>query len=203
MKKISVFLMCLSIIVGSITACSKEEFINVLSFTDNFNKYSVEQEIELTGYIIENNIWSMPFTDGTEAVLLRLVTDENGYIEHLRITLSKVDEEGKRSTVNEKRKNLFLSTVKKSVMAYTWFSEKEADDIIEKMNLDNLSSYKKEGELNTDIGSFRFVYYSVGLCSVFSVYNIHLHPTEKTEKPESKPAFGNTTNIRTETVPLR
>ncbi len=203
MKRISALIMCLSIIVGSISACSKEEFINVLRFTDNFNKYFSDKKIELTTYIVENNIWSLPFYDGTESVLLRLVTDDNGYVEHMRITVAKVDEKGGSSPVNEVRKNLFLSTLKKSVMAYTWFSEDEVEEVIEKMNLGDISSYGKEGELNLNIGNFRFVYYSVEPCSVFSVYNIHLHPTEKTEKPESKPAFGNTTNIRTETVPLR
>lgn len=203
MKRISALLLCLSIIVGSISACSREEFINVLRFTDNLNKYSADGKIELNSYIVENNIWSLPFFDGAESVLLRLVTDENGYIEHMRITVSKVNEKGESSPVNEARKKLFLSTLKKSVMAYTWFSEEETEKLIEKMSLNNLSSYGKEGELNLNIGNFRFVYYSVGLCSVFTVYNIHLHPTEKTEKPESKPAFGNTTNIRTETVPLR
>ncbi len=203
MKRISALIMCLSIIVGSISACSKEEFINVLRFTDNFNKCSVDENIELTSYITENNIWVLPFSFGDEEVLLSLVTDDKGYIEQVRITVPKVDEKGKGSPVNEVRKNLFLSTIKKSVMAYTWFSEAEAEEIIEKMSLNSISSYKKEGELNFNKGNFRFVYYSVSLCSVFSVYNIHLHPTEKTEKPESKPAFGNTTNIRTETVPLR
>ncbi len=203
MKKISALLLCLSIIVGTISACSKEEFINVLRFTDNLNKYSSAEKIELTSYIAENNIWSLPFYEGGESVLLRLVTDDNGYIEHMRITVAKVDEKGESSPVNEVRKNLFLSTVKKSVMAYTWFSEHEAEEVIEKMSLGDISAYGKEGELNLNIGNFRFVYYSMELCSVFAVYNIHLHPTEKTEKPESKPAFGNTTNIRTETVPLR
>lgn len=203
MKKISVLIMCLSIIVGSISACSKEEFINVLRFTDNFNKYSADEKIELTSYITENNIWSLPFSSVEEEVLLSLVTDDKGYIDQVRITVPKVDEEGKKSPVNETRKKLFLSILKNSLMAYTWFSDTQAEELIEKMSLNNISSYSKEGELNYNSGNFRFVYYSIGLCSVFTVYNIHLHPTEKTEKPESRPAFGNTTNIRTETVPLR
>lgn len=202
MKKASVFILCLSLITGIITGCTKNEFIEITRFTDNMNSQKTGQKIELSSYIIQNNIYSLPFNENGESVLLRLVTDENGYIEEIRLTLSKVDENGGSSPVNEKRKALFLSTLKRASLAYTYFDETENESIINSMKLDNTSTYAPSGELTLEKGNFYFVYFSTDLACQFTIYNIHLHPIEKTEKPESKPAFGNTTNIRTETVPL-
>lgn len=202
MKKTAILILCLSLITGIITGCSKDEFMEITRFTDNLNAQKTGDEIELSSYIIQNETYSLPFFDGKESVLLRLVQGEEGYIEEIRITAAKVDEQGNNSPVTDKGKNLFTSSIKRTVMAYTYFTEEETDKIISDMKLNALSSYNTTGELTLGKGNFYFVYYSADLASMFMIYNIHLHPIEKTEKPESKPAFGNTTNIRTQTVPL-
>ncbi|MBQ8503285.1 MAG: hypothetical protein IJ491_03295 [Clostridia bacterium] len=203
MKKLSVLILCLSLVTGVITGCSRDEFVSVLRFTDNLNSQKNSEKISLDSYFVQNEIYSAVFADGEEKILLRLITDEKGYIEEIRLTAQKVDENGQNDPVTEKRKNLFTSSIARTVSAYTYLSQEEAEEIIGNMRLNDLSSYKAAGELTLTKGNFCFVYYSTDLVSMFMIYNIHLHPIEKTEKPESKPAYGNTTNIRTETVPLK
>lgn len=203
MKKTAVLLILVSLMTGIISGCSKNEFMNILRFTDNLNLQKTGDEISLADYIIQDKIYSVPFCEGEERVLLRLVTLEGGDIEEVRMTVAKVDEKGKATPVTEQRKNLFTSSVKRVIMAYTYFSEAETQEVIDGMKLNEINSFSQTGELTFSKGNFHFIYYSTGLASQFMIFNIHLHPIEKTEKPVSRPAFGATTNIRTETVPLK
>lgn len=203
MKKTAVLLICISLMTGIVSGCSKNEFMDVSRFTDNLNAQKTGTEISLSAYIIQDGIYSLPFYDGEESVLLRLVTQDIGNIEEVRVTVGKVDENGNSAPVTEQRKSLFISSIKRAITAYTYFSREETDLIIESMKLNETNSYTQTGELTVSKGNFHFVYYSTSLASQFMIYNIHLHPIEKTEKPVSRPAYGNTTNIRTETVPLK
>ena len=71
-------------------------------------------------------------------------------------------------------------------------------DIVSQFRLSSAETLNGEGELTLTRGDWLIIYYSVEIGSVFMVYNIHLHPTEKTEKPESKPFFGHTAHTREE-----
>ncbi len=203
MKKTAVLLICISLMTGIISGCSKNEFMDISRFTDNLNSQKTGTEISLSSYIIQNGVYSLPIYDGEESTLIRLVTQDGGNIEEIRLTIGKIDEEGNVSDVTDKRRNLFVSSIKRAIKAYTYFSEEETDQIIEAMKLNETNSYTQTGELTLSKGNFHFVYYSTDLAIQFMIYNIHLHPIEKTEKPVSRPVYGNTTNIRTETVPLK
>ncbi len=203
MKRMSAVFVCVSIFLGALSGCSKDEFVNVLRFTDNLNGITEKDYIEMTGYTIQNGTYYLPLNENGETVLMALETEEQGYIDEIRLTVQKVNEKGEKDSVTELRKNLFVSSVVKAVMAYTYFSSEKAESIVKEMKLTEISSYMSAGEVTHSEGNFHFVYYSMDLCSMFMIYNIHLHPIEKTEKPISRPAFGHTTNIRTETVPLR
>lgn len=203
MKKTAVLLICISLMTGIISGCSKNEFMDISRFTDNLNSQKTGTEISLSSYIIQNGVYSLPIYDGEESTLIRLVTQDGGNIEEIRLTIGKIDEEGNVSDVTDKRRNLFVSSIKRAIKAYTYFSEEETDQIIEAMKLNETNSYTQTGELTLSKGNFHFVYYSTDLAIQFMIYNIHLLPIEKTEKPVSRPVYGNTTNIRTETVPLK
>ena len=53
MKKLTAIFLSLALITGTLTACSKDEFITVLRFTDNWNEQKGEKRIALEEYIIE------------------------------------------------------------------------------------------------------------------------------------------------------
>lgn len=203
MKKIAALFLCFSIMSAAMTGCSKDEFMDISRFTDNYNSLCGYDAINLQSYIIEGEIYSLPISDGGQAVLLSAVTDDTGYIEEIRITLSKTDEKGKSSEVSQKQGELFLNVIKNALESYTYSDSTEAQKLINEMKLNKLSTYSLTGELTAQKGYFYYVFYSTELVSMFRIFNIHLHPIETTEKPESRPAFGNTTNIRSETVPLK
>ncbi len=204
MKKTAVIIICISLVTAMLTGCSKDEFMQIVRFTDNMNSVmEPEERISLSSYLLQNSTYYLPIDENGESVILALEEGDSGYIEKIRITAAKTDEQGNACPFTEERKNLFISAVNRAIRAYAYYSEEETENIIKDMRLDSLSTYKSEGELTLEKGNYYFVYYSTDIASMFMIFNVHLHPVEKTQKPESKPFFGNTTNIRTETVPLR
>ena len=63
-------------------------------------------------------------------------------------------------------------------------------------------TYSRQGELYKIDEKFSFVYYSDSFVCDFIISDTYLVEEENTEKPVSKPLYGNTTNIRGETEPL-
>ena len=71
------------------------------------------------------------------------------------------------------------------------------------MQLYEKKSYEYKGELTKTKDNFHFMYHSASLGSEFIIYNTYLKCVPETEKPESRPMYGDTTKIRTETVPTK
>ncbi len=204
MKKTAVAIICISLVTAMLTGCSKDEFMGISRFTDNMNSISADGEgISLSSYLIYNGTYYLPFDEDRESVVMALKEGESGHIDEIRVTISKADENGNEKPVTEKGKALFLEAFIKAVRAYSYFTPEEAEEIIKDMKMNYLSAFESEGEVTLKKENYYFVYYSVDIASTLMIFNTHLHSIEKTEKPESKPFFGNTTNIRTETVPLR
>ena len=88
-------------------------------------------------------------------------------------------------------------------MAFTSFSEQETLKLMHEFLLHETNTIKKQGEMNKTQSCFHFVYYSNSLASMFTVTNTWLCEIPKTEKPESKPYFGATTNVDGESIKLQ
>lgn len=203
MKKQITLFAVFTVLTSVLTGCTGDEFMGISAFTESFNSFFLTQDISLSSYMIQKELYSVQLSDGEESVLLTAVTQDSGYIEEVRITASKIDSKGLESPVNEKRKALFISAVEAAVKAFTYCDDEQIQSVIREMRLNEAAVYSATGEKTTERGYFHLVYYSTELVSMLRIFNIHLHPTETTDKPESRPAFGNTTNIRTETVPLK
>lgn len=198
MKKKLALITALLLLILSFGACSKDSFMDVYGFTHYYNRITTDDEIAMEDYLIRNSTYSLVLGDEREEVHLALVSGEKGKIEEIRLLAAKVDEEGNKTGISEEKREFFCSRLRELLIAYTLLPESECDAVIKDMKLDNLTSFTSEGELTKTLGDWHTVYYSNGLASVFMIYNIHLRPVEKTEKPLSKPDFGNTAYTRKE-----
>ena len=203
MKKQLPLLLFSIIMLLTLSGCSEKEYMNILYFTDNLNSQNEKTEIQMSDYYVKDNIYSLPVMNENEAVILRAVTDGNGDIGEIRVTLSKVDEKGAKKQISQELTDLYKDTVKRVLKAYTYYDEETTGMIISSMKLDKEAPYTSTGEITSRMDNYFFIVFSTDIAVSFTVKNVHISPVEKTEKPESRPAFGNTTNIRTETVPLR
>ena len=203
MKKITAVFVILSMF-GSFTACSREQFINIISFTERFNKVSDELKLSYSDYVIDkDNVFNVYFPPENSCVLLRLTENEKGRIEKISITIGKYNSAGKPKQISDDEWNVFLSAISVSIEAYTCFDENEATKLLEQFLLYDKETIKKQGEMNKTQNEFHFVYYSNSLVSMFTVSNIWLCEIPETEKPESKPYFGATTNTYGESIKLK
>ena len=198
MKKSFSVLLALLLAV-SFSACSKDSFMDLSAFTEYYNRISTTGGIALEDYAVTEGEYSLVLED----ILLTLEKAESGEIEGVRLTTAKVNESGKKQRITEESAVRFSLIATDILEAYTTFSRQECEKIITDLGISSARTINSDGEITLTKGDWLIIYYSVEIGSVFMVYNIHLHPTEKTEKPVSKPAFGHTAYTRKETVPLQ
>lgn len=182
----------------SFSACSKDSFMDLSAFTAYYNRISTTGSISLEDYTVTEGEYSLIIGE----LLLTLERSESGEIEGIRLTGAKVNENGENCTLSDEQAYRFSAIATDILEAYTTLSRQECEDIINQLGLSDAKTLNGQGELTLTRGDWHTVYYSVEIGCVFMVYNIHLHPIGKTEKPVSKPFFGHTANTRTETVPL-
>ena len=204
MQKTIIKFSALLLIFSILTACSKNQFMDLSGFIYNFNRVS-DEEIEFEGvYSYSDNsgvVYEIFFEDDEPDVVMKLIS-ENSRIKQIRIAIAKIDENGNQFTPSVETISNFLKITEISIRAYCGVEKEKAESIIRSFGLYNKESFGKEGELTLNEGEFRFIYYSDSFVCDFMISNNFLHITEPTDKPQSKPAYGNTTNIRGETTPL-
>lgn len=180
------------------TGCSKDDFLDIYGFTVYYNNARGKGELSVEDFLYCNGAYSVILENEGTRLHLALEESEGGKIKEIRLLIPKTDENNNRLTVTESAKDFFCERLNALLVAYGSFTFEEAEDIIKEMSLDKLSSFSAEGELTLTKKDRYMVYYSNALASVFMVFNIHLQPIEKTEKPVSKPDFGNTAYTRAE-----
>lgn len=186
-----------------LTACSSERFMDLSVFTRLFSY----KELTVEDFYVEedekgNNIFYTFFDSENSTVLLKLLCNSQNKIDEVRIYLPKTDENGNEKTVTTEDIILFTDVVSASLSTFTYYSKEQTENILKEMCLYDKKSYSDEGELTKEKDNFYFIYLSSYLGSEIMIYNTYLKEVEQTEKPESRPLYGETTNMREETVPL-
>lgn len=174
--------------------------MDISAFTDYYNKAAGEKAVKLSDYLYRDGAYSLVLERDGEQILLTLETDSGGKINEMRLMIPKVDSQGNKKLISGLGKELFTDTLSRVIQAFTLYGEAESENIINEMKLNELSSFNSTGELTLTKDEWHFVYYGTQISSTFMIYNIHLHPIAKTQKPESKPAFGNTAHTREEKI---
>ena len=171
-----------------LTACSDGELKNFTSFIDSYNEVadyslSVEDFFFLDG----SETTLRAFIDDDECqVMLSLNRAENGKIESLKLTLPKADSTLPRNKARE----IFCRILTHIMMAYCSYDENTADEVINAFGLNEPETLYKQGELTLKRDNFYFIYYSNEVTSDVMIYNTYLHTVEATEKPVSRPYYG-------------
>ena len=204
MQKIIFRLSALLLIFAILTACSKNQFMDLSGFVHSFNRVS-EEEIEFEDVYTYTDkgdtVYEMFFDDDETEVVMKLLS-ENGRIKQVRVALAKADVNGNQKAPSAEEISEFLNAAEGAMRAYCGFEKDRAQSILSSFGLYSRESYSKEGELRVNEGEFSLIYYADSFVCDFMISNDYLHITEPSKKPESKPAYGNTTNVRGETTPL-
>lgn len=185
--KIIKIVLCFFIIL-SFASCGKSEFMNLYAFTENYNEVS-ESKINLTDFYFQNPqnfSYTAVLGSSDNEVLLTLKSEKSDIIEEIEVSVVK----SKTKSPDNIQIELFREILNNVLKAYCNYDDNKIKDIITSFKLDDYQTYIKQGELTLKKENFYFVYYSTELISQVKIYNTYLHKIEPTEKPVSKPYYG-------------
>ncbi len=204
MKSAFIRIMLLIMIFLFLIGCSREEFMDLYGFTERFTYTEISPEDFYTDKTEDGKtVYYTYFEKEKPSVMIKLICTVNNKIDQVRIYLTKYDENGKKKILTTEDISLFANLISSSLKAFTDWNEAEAGEIMNQMLLYEKKSYESEGELTKTKSNFHFIYHSADLGSEFIIYNTYLISVPQTEKPVSRPLYGDTTKIRTETVPTK
>lgn len=169
-----------------LSACSHGDSVNLLFFTDNFNKIRKNENQVVSEYTVNGNTFSTVLKSGKSEALLSLEEDENGRIKTARLTLSKINENAQPKNISETEADFFKNTAAEMLYAFTFFESKKCQAILSQLLPETSTGFHKTGELNTQSENFFLVYYSNKICCQLFVTNTYLEEIEPTKKPENK-----------------
>ncbi len=204
MKKTILKIIALIFVFTLFEGCAREEFMDVYGFTERFTYSDISPEDFYTDKNKDgNNTYYTFFEEKNPRVMLKLICTKENIIDEMRIYLPKYDENADMKAVSTEEISLFVKVVSSATVAFTGYDINTTEEIIKQMQLYEKKSYVNEGELTKTKENFHFIYHSASLGSEFIIYNTYMKDVPKTEKPESRPMYGDTTKIRTETVPTK
>lgn len=176
-------LLCLILII-TLTACSKSQFMDLSGFIENYNEVA-EDEIAFTDFIYapgENREYKLI----RDNILLTLKEAPDGKICECRVMMTKLTKNGEQSkNISTDSKN-FLYILKNTLQTFCFYDRYSAEALMGEFSLGEPSSLLKEGELTKKHDNFYFVYYSTPLVCQVMIYNTYLTEIEPTSKPGSR-----------------
>lgn len=180
-------LACLTLII-ILSACSRSQLMDLSGFIYEYNKVG-KDNIDFIDFSFEKGE-NREFKLIYDNLLLSLKEDDEGKICQCTVMLTKLTEKGEQRENLDRDTAEFLSMLKSVVQAYCSYDENSSERLIKEFSLDKGDTYLKQGELTKTQDNFYFVYYSTELSSAMTVYNTYLCEIEPTQKPVSKPAYG-------------
>ena len=175
-------------IIFLLSACSDSQLKNLTSFIDNYNDLA-DDNLSVTDFFYYDACENTPrafIGDNECKVILSLKEDENSKIESVKLTLPK----GNSTLPKEKLRDIFCRVLTHTLKSYCSYDSEIASEILNSFELQNPETLYKQGELTLKRDNFYFVYYSNEVASEVIVYNTYIHTVEPTEKPVSRPYYG-------------
>ena len=193
----------------SLCACGESGFIDFGTFFERFcelEKGSLSFSDVL--YFEEEGEKEYVFSPsgeeaGEERIAVRLFSNAEGKLCECRVIFPKLLENGSAAALSEDEKSGFLKTCENALSAFSGLSPEKSEAALSALELQSEEAFSKSFEKTKKEKGIYLVALSNEAVTELVIYNSFLHEIEETKKPESRPAFDKTTNIRTETVPHR
>ena len=176
------------LILLCLSACSDNQLKNLTSFVDSYNKISDNKLTTSDFFFINGSDDTLrAFVDsGENQIILSLKEDNNSKIEGVKLTLPKAE----GTLPKNQEAEFFCRVLTCALKAYCSCDEETANEIIDAFGLNSPETYNKLGELTLQRDNYYFVYYSNEVASEVMIFNTYLHTIETTEKPVSRPYYG-------------
>ena len=171
-----------------LTACSNNQLKNLTYFIDSYNDISADKLSVGDFFIINGSEDTLRAFIGSNErqIILSLKEDNNSKIEGVKLTLPKA---GGTLPKNQETE-FFCRVLTCTLKAYCSYDDETAKEVVDALGLNSPETYDKLGELTMKRDNFYFIYYSNEVASEVMIYNTYLHTVETTDKPVSRPYYG-------------
>ena len=186
-------------IIFTLVSCGQNELMDLSIFLHNYNTIS-DNDLRLTDFIIQKDsdtVYTAVSPESDQNILLSLCQGSKNKIKSCKIALIKED----GSVPTNEESTAFYSEIIDVMSAYCNFDTLQCKEIADSFNLSTAETFAKNGELTLKIDNFYFVYYSTDIISQFIINNTYIQKIEPTEKPVSKPYFGEDFIIKDKETP--
>ena len=186
-------------IMFTLVSCSKNELMDLSGFIHNYNNIS-DYDLSLTDFIIQRDsdiVYTAVLPESHQNLLLSICLGSDNKIKSCKIALIKED----GSVPTNEEATAFYSEIIDVMTSYCNLDALLCREIADNFNLSQTETLTKNGELTLKSENFYFVYYSTDIISQFNIYNTYIEKIEPTEKPVSKPYFGEDFIIKDKETP--
>ncbi len=187
------------LIIFTLVSCGKNELIDLSGFIHNYNIVS-DSDLSLTDFIIQKDtdiMYTAVLSESGHNILISLCQGSDNKIKYCKIALVK--EDGRVPTIEETA--AFYNVILDAMTAYCNFDIQTSHSLADNFHLSSTETLTNNGELTLDKDNFYFVYYSTDIISQFTIYNTYIQKIDPTEKPVSKPNFGEDFIIKDKETP--
>ena len=171
-----------------LTACSDNQLKNLTCFIDSYNEFSADKLSAGDFFIINGSEDTLRAFIGSDEcqIVLSLKEDNNGKIEGVKLSLPKTE----GTLPKTKEAEYFCQVLTCTIKAYCTYDDERAKEVVDAFGLSSPETYNKLGELTFKRDNYYFIYYSSDISSEVMIFNTYLHTAETTEKPVSRPYYG-------------
>lgn len=171
-----------------LSGCTTNQLMDLSGFIYEYNKIA-EDTIDFSDFSFEKDE-NREFKLIKGNIFLTLKEGEKGKICQCSLGIVKLNQKGEKSQSLTSDTEKFLVMLKNTLQAFCGYDINTSEKLIDEFMLGNETTYSNLGELTKTMDNFYFVYYSTELTSSMTIYNKYLCEIEPTEKPLSKPAYG-------------
>lgn len=195
------------VLILTLSSCSESEFSNPDVFITRYNNITENTPLSFSDFYTTQegsagSVKECAVTDGSSKAVIRLFCSEDKRIYRCKVVILTCDENLKKIKLTNEDKAFFTSVCTDVYIALSKLERTAAGEQIDELFAQG-GAFDAKSERNITYKSFVLSLLQNDLCCECVITNKWLCEIESTVKPESKRGFGDSTSIRTETVPLK
>lgn len=201
MKRFALLSLCL-LLFAVLCACAVSPGMDLSGFLQTRREIGAPLDPARL-YRTESDDGEQFFLPLSQTLSLRLLAAQTGALYECRVLLQKRDLAGGSLPLDAAAADAFRAECAATLRAFCGLAPAEAEQLLRALAVFADDTLEKTGALTVRSGAFVLTLQSHPLETVLSARDTRLREVPPSSVPESRPAFGDTTATRRETVPHR
>lgn len=202
---VCIFLLIVQVFI--LSSCSESEFTNPDVFIMRYNNITENVPLSFSDFYttqenVSESVKECTVSNNNCKAVIRLLCGENKRIYRCKVIILSCDESFKKRKISNEEIKFFANVCSDVYGSFSGYEKSEAYKQIDEL-FEQGGAFDAKSERNITYKSFMLTLLQNDICCECVITNKWLYEIESTVKPESKRGFGDSTSVRTETVPLK